>query len=205
MNEPLCLRMTLRWLLIFLVQAIINFNICHTILGDVGAGVSSAFKGLMSNKSIHGDGEGGDLGIFGTVPYVVLSFIVTGKVLFESSSIIHGVWPAFTCRKNVGEGFWNRVAYTWYGAIFLSVGVTFLVVYIAQYLFQVNMLTSAMGPFTMVTSHAFHTRSLSWLVLILAPITLMVVDVVLKVFSNMFYPTQTQIHKEIQWKEKQII
>jgi len=54
------------------------------------------------------------------------------KVLFESSSIIHGVWPAFTCRKNVGEGFWNRVAYTWYGAIFLSVGVTFLVVYIAQ-------------------------------------------------------------------------
>merc|ERR1740124_1001517 len=83
MNEPLCLRMTLRWLLIFLVQAIINFNICHTILGDVGAGVSSAFKGLMSNKSIHGDGEGGDIGIFGTVPYVVLSFIVTGKVSFD--------------------------------------------------------------------------------------------------------------------------
>lgn len=42
------------------------------------------------------------------------------KVLLESKSLIHGRWPAFTCRKDVGEGFFSRVAYTWHGLFWLS-------------------------------------------------------------------------------------
>ena len=46
--------------------------------------------------------------------------------------MIHGVWPAFTCQKDVGEGFWSRVAYTWHGNIFLAAGFTFGVIYVFQ-------------------------------------------------------------------------
>jgi len=36
------------------------------------------------------------------------------------------------------------------------------------------------------------------MVLLLVVISSVIVDVVGKVFSNMFYPTQTQIHREIE-------
>ena len=50
----------------------------------------------------------------------------------------------------------------------------------------------------MVTYHTFHTRSIAWVVVAIAVLTCTAADVVGKVFSNMFYPTQTQIHREIQ-------
>jgi hypothetical protein len=37
---------------------------------------------------------------------------------------------------------------------------------------------------------------MSWFLVILVPIAGMVLDVTGKVYSNMFYPTQTQIHVE---------
>jgi hypothetical protein len=43
---------------------------------------------------------------------------------------------------------------------------------------------------------------MSWVLLLFVPIIGMVFDVVLKVFASMFFPTQTQIHLEIESKEK---
>jgi hypothetical protein len=45
------------------------------------------------------------------------------------------------------------------------------------------------------------TRSVNWLAILFVPITAIAFDVFGKVFSNMFYPTQTQIHIEIEAKE----
>jgi len=203
LNEALCARVTLRWLIIFLIQAIILSKFSHDIIGNVGAGMSSAFKGLMHNRSIHGDGEGGDLVNYGTGMFVGLVFVTIGKVLFESTTMIHGVWPAFTCQKDVGEGFWSRVAYTWHGNIFLAAGFTFGVIYAFQLLFKVEIFATMLGDYTYAGTHTFNTRSITWMVLILIPTAMLIIDVVLKLFSNMFYPTQTQIHREIQWKAKQ--
>jgi hypothetical protein len=50
----------------------------------------------------------------------------------------------------------------------------------------------------MVTYHTFHTRSIAWLAVFIVALACTAVDVVGKVFSNLFYPTQTQIHREIQ-------
>jgi hypothetical protein len=43
---------------------------------------------------------------------------------------------------------------------------------------------------------------MSWLLIIFVPIAGMLFDVVGKVFSNMFYPTQTQIHLEAESQGK---
>jgi len=43
---------------------------------------------------------------------------------------------------------------------------------------------------------------MSWMLITFVPIMAVLVDVVFKVFSNMYYPTQTQIHMEILAKEK---
>jgi hypothetical protein len=52
------------------------------------------------------------------------------------------------------------------------------------------------SQFTDVPIHIFHMRSMSWFLVLLVPIAGMVLDVTGKVYSNMFYPTQTQIHVE---------
>ena len=51
---------------------------------------------------------------------------------------------------------------------------------------------------TKVPEHVFGVRSISWLYVMFVPIAACVADVVLKVFANMYFPTQTQIHMEIQ-------
>jgi hypothetical protein len=56
--------------------------------------------------------------------------------------------------------------------------------------------------FTFVTNHVFGTRSMSWLLLFFVPIIAMTFDVVFKVFSNLYFPTQTQIHLEHEAKGK---
>lgn len=56
--------------------------------------------------------------------------------------------------------------------------------------------------FAGVTNHVVSTRSVNWLVIFFVPITGMAFDLFGKVFSNMFYPTQTQIHVEIEAKER---
>jgi hypothetical protein len=46
------------------------------------------------------------------------------------------------------------------------------------------------------------TRSVNWLIILVIPISGMGFDLFGKVFSNMYYPTQTQIHIEIEAKER---
>ena len=55
--------------------------------------------------------------------------------------------------------------------------------------------------FVGVTDHLFGTRTVNWLALIFLPICAIGFDLAGKVFSNMFYPTQTQIHIELEAKE----
>lgn len=62
-------------------------------------------------------------------------------------------------------------------------------------------MVSALSGFVDVTNHVLGTRSMSWMVIVFVPVFGMVFDVCLKVFSNLYYPTQTQIHMEIESKE----
>jgi hypothetical protein len=122
--------------------------------------------------------------------------------LYEARSLVHGKWPAFTCRKGVGEGFMSRLAYTWIGVTYGSILFYFFGISVYQLIGRSG--ASGFSAFLMVVNHAFGTRSMSWLLLFFVPIFGMVFDVSFKVFSNMYYPTQTQIHLEIESKEKRI-
>jgi hypothetical protein len=55
---------------------------------------------------------------------------------------------------------------------------------------------SLFPQFADVPIHIFHMRSMSWFLVLLVPTAGMVLDVTGKVYSNMFFPTQTQIHVE---------
>jgi len=80
-NEPLTLRITLRWILLTVVHLLTIYYLSGPSLSD-GGGITSAFVGLMSNEDpeIPGDGEGGDLKVFGTVIYANLIFTLAYKV-----------------------------------------------------------------------------------------------------------------------------
>jgi len=60
---------------------------------------------------------------------------------------------------------------------------------------------STFSDFVLVAYHMFETRSITWMVIFLVPIVSTVLDVSGKVFSNMYYPSQTQIHCEIESRE----
>jgi hypothetical protein len=47
----------------------------------------------------------------------------------------------------------------------------------------------------------FSTRTINWLAILFLPLAATAFDVAGKVFGNMFYPTQTQIHIEIESKQ----
>jgi len=121
------------------------------------------------------------------------------QVFYETKSIINGEWPAFTCRKGVGEGWPNRLAYTWIGIWWLSIGFTFFFFYVYSIIGLGG--ASTFSQFTYVAMHTFNRRAISWMSIILVPVSACVFDVTGKLFSNLYYPTQTQIHMEIQAKE----
>ena len=76
------------------------------------------------------------------------------QVLYESKSIIHGIWPAFTCREGVGEGFFSRVAYTWHGVLWGS--FIFYIVFLSIY----NVSQSSYRGFVLHESNIFYFRCL---------------------------------------------
>ena len=80
-NEFLSLRMTIRWVVLTVIHTVTIYYLSAPIL-DLGGGVSSAFLGLMGNsgRDVPGDGEGGDLQVFGTTIYSQLIYVVTFKV-----------------------------------------------------------------------------------------------------------------------------
>ena len=64
-----------------------------------------------------------------------------------------------------------------------------------------------MGPgqffnFVGVTERILGLRTINWILIGFVPVAGIAFDVAGKVFSNMFYPTQTQIHVEIEVKER---
>ena len=195
-NELITTRTLLRWIIMVFVHTftLYMFTVPQQ---SFGGGITSAFDGLMRNEDgdSPGDGEGGDLKSVGTVTFTCLILLLGYKVLFETRSLVHGRWPAYTCRKNVGEGVLSRLAYTWIGVLIFSYAFYFVGISIYQLVGPV-LGAGQFSAFTMVTNHVFSTRSMSWLLVIFVPITGMVFDVTGKVFSNMYYPTQTQVHLE---------
>jgi len=203
-NEVITFRILCRWVILVFVHI---FTIYYFTVPtqSLGGGITSAFTGLMHNDDpdVPGNGEGGDLKSAGTVSFTCLIILLAYKVLYESHSIIHGWWPAlFTCcLKNVREsGFFNRLGYTWVGALFFSIGFYFWAIYI--YMLVGRSGAGSFSQFVDIPLHVFHMRSMSWMLVILVPIVGMVFDVTGKVFSNMFFPTQTQIHVEIFCTQK---
>lgn len=198
-NEYITNRTILRWISLVLIHALIIFYGTMPSVTHQG-GMNSAFTGLMKgkNKDRPGDGEGSDIKVFGTLIYSILIVVLIYKVLFECRSLIHGKFPLCTCRNNVGEGFWSRLAYTWQGAT--SGSFLFLLAFLYVYELLAKQL-SLFSPFIAVTTHMFNHRAVSWLLMIVVPIAACAIDVAIKVFSNMFYPTQIQIHAEIQASE----
>ena len=51
-----------------------------------------------------------------------------------------------------------------------------------------------------VISHMFSTRTINWLAILFLPLAAIAFDIAGKVVGNMWYPTQTQIHREIEAK-----
>ena len=56
--------------------------------------------------------------------------------------------------------------------------------------------------FAFVSGHVLNMRSMTWMVSILVPTIAVIFDAAGKVYSNMYYPTQTQIHMEIAAEER---
>jgi len=199
-NEMITIRTLTRWCTLAII------HICTLFFFIVppsmeGGGMTSAFSGLMRNdpESRPGDGEGGDWRSVGTVVFTSMVILLAYKVLYESRSLVHGRWPAITCSK-ANDNFVNRLAYTWIGVTWLSVGFYFI--FIAAYQLVGRVGASTLAPFVDMANHVMGTRSINWMLIFFVPIMGMVFDVVFKVFSNMFYPTETQIHMEIEAMQK---
>jgi len=202
-NEFLSLRMTLRWIIMTIIQSLTVYHFSAPAL-SLGGGVTSAFKGLMGNldRDVPGDGEGGDLLVFGTTIYSQLIYVVTFKALYETRSVIHGEFPTFTCRRGKGEGWLNRMGYTWVGVTWFSILWYIFFLYMYQFIGRRGAQTGSFFPFVYMTEHMMNMRSITWMISILTPTIACIFDITGKVFSNMFYPTKTQIHAEIAATEQ---
>ena len=197
-NELLKNRILIRWVILACVHISTIYWLSVPALVAGCAGTSSAFYGMMSNEDpdIPGNGEGGDLKSVGFVAYSSLILLMGFKVLYETRSIIVGDWPFFKCQWKTSDKWSDRAPWTWL-AVFVG-SFAFYVGFV--YVYQIGQ--STLGPslfseFTGVVSHAWHMRALSWMSILLVPVAGMVFDVTGKVFSNLFFPTQTQIHVEI--------
>jgi hypothetical protein len=122
------------------------------------------------------------------------------QVIFETKSLVHGRWPAITCGKGSSEGFFSRLAYTWIALFWLSIFFHFVFLLIYSILGRKG--AGEFSAFVGVGINMMTARSMSWMLIIFVPIMGMIYDVTGKVFSNMFFPTQTQIHLEIESQAK---
>jgi len=200
-SESFTRRVSLRWSLLVLAHVVVIYVLNDLSLSNAG-GVTSAFLGLMSNndRDRPGDGEGGDLAVYSVTIYISFIIVLAIKVLFESRSIIWGEFPAFTCRKGVGEGWQSRLAYTWIVVFWLSIGFSFFFFYTYMLIGEEGAGVGTFFGYVRVTIHVFQKRLMTWMTIILIPVTCCIIDVSGKLFSNMYFPTQTQIHMEIQRK-----
>lgn len=125
---------------------------------------------------------------------------VLQQVLFETRSLVHGKWPPFTLRKGVGEGFAHRLGYTWIG---VTIGSTLFYLFcISTYQLVGRKGANQFSGFTLTANQVLGRRSMSWMLILFVPIVGMILDVCLKLFANMYFPTQTQIHMEMESQGK---
>jgi len=201
-KEYMSLRTFIRWVVICVVHVFTVYYFSAPPM-QLGGGVTSAYKGLMGNFSsrrVVGDGEGGGIKIFGTTIFGNLVYVVTLKALLETRSIINGEFPTITCKKGKGEGWPSRMGYTWVGVSWFS--VLFYIWFLYMYQLIGRSGPSSFFPFVFVTEHLLNMRSITWVLSILAPTIAIIFDVTGKVYSNIFYPTQSQIHAEIEAQER---
>ncbi|MGK3744950.1 MAG: hypothetical protein ACI90V_011811 [Bacillariaceae sp.] len=192
-----------------LVFAFVSFHLVfYGQMHTLSQGGTSGFLGLMRNKIVIGDGQINDLQSVGTIMYTSLIFLLLFKVMYETRSIINGKWPTailYCCNKNFNSkdgGFLSRIPYTWYGIIWGSIFFWFFCLFV--YCEASKYVGAKAGTFFVmldVAQHAFGTSSLTYLMILFIPVAGIAVDVSIKVFSNMFYPSQTQIHRELEYLE----
>ncbi|KAG7346626.1 phospholipid-translocating P-type ATPase, flippase [Nitzschia inconspicua] len=198
-NELITLRILFRWVLLAFAHIFILYYGSLPQLSGPG-GMTSAFDGLMRNKDTIGDGSSSDLQSVGTVIFTSMVLLLAYKVLYEHRSIINGSWPALCgFRKNAKEGFFSRLPYTWYG---ITYGSIFF--YIAFLFIYQKIATKGPGEYFQIIGvppHIFGSSSLNYISMLFVPIFGMAFDLAGKVFSNMFFPTQTQIHVELESRE----
>lgn len=201
-NELLSLRMTLRWISLCAIHTFTVYYMTAPVL-KLGGGVTSAFLGLNGNwgRDVPGDGEGGDLQVFGTTIYSALIYTVTFKALIETRSLIWGEFPTFTCKRGK-EGWMSRMAHSWVGVSWFSILFYYFFLYVYGIIGFKGPEAGSFFNFVGVSFHVLNTRSITWMVSILIPTIAVITDVTGKVYSNMFYPTQTQIHMEIAANER---
>ena len=198
-NQLITIRPILRWIAVCIFHVSLLYY-CTVPQQSYGGGVTPAFEGQMRDENLDapGNGEGGDHKSVGTVTFASLIVLLAYKVLIESKSLIHGQFP--WCTVGGREGCSSRFSYTWMGSICLSAGI-FLAA-LALYQFFGVPGANQFSAYTLTTNHVLGTRSLSWMLILFIPLIGMIFDGTAKHFSNVFYPTQTQIHMEMEAKEK---
>jgi len=202
-NEIITPRTLFRWSFITLAHTGLLYYGQLYQLSRGGADTSS-FMGLMSNGRPVGDGEVADWQSLGTTVFTSLVLLMGYKVMYESRSIINGKWPAFiACFKETKEGFLSRIPFTWIGVIYLSFGLYGFFLFVYNYLGLHVAPSNTFFNFISVPSHVFRTSSSTYAVNFFIPLGAMALDISGKVFSNMFYPSQNQIHVELEAKEIQ--
>lgn len=197
-NELVKKRSVARWGIICLIHMWTLYFFSLPALARDGGGSTSAFLGMMTNTNVErpGDGEVGDLKTVGFAIFTCVIIIMCLKVAYESKSIIIGQFPSCTCSKSKGEGWGNRLNYTWIGIVYLSFLIYIAFMYVYSMAGQ-SIINKYLLAFLGTVNHAFQTSTKNWMVILLVPVTGMVFDISLKVFGNLFYPTQTQIHSEL--------
>jgi len=190
-NDELSTRKRIRWMLITFAHAFWIYCSCRAVVSN-----ESEMTGLEGDFPGNGEGSWETLG---TAMYTVLIFTLAYKVLFETQSIITGVWPLCTCSKIPGEDSWlSRLPYTLVlGVICLSIGFYFF--FVAMYSI-ISTAVVSFYPFMGVGIAVFLVRVVTWMAILLVPTAACVWDVAVKVLGNMYFPTQTQIHAEIASK-----
>lgn len=202
LNEMITPRTLFRWLFITLSHvAILYFG--HLYPLTRGGASTSSFKGLMWNKGSVGDGEVSDWQSLGTTMFMSMILLLGYKVIYESRSIINGDFPAFLgCFKKTKGEFVSRIAFTWIGLFYGSYGFCIVCLTYYNYFGQVvGASWRSWFPMTSVPAHVFSNCSSNYALMLCIPFGAIAFDVFGKVFSNMFYPSQNQIHIELEAKE----
>ncbi len=228
-NEVLTFRILCRWIFITISHTLIlYFGTFYYLAG--GSGNTSAFTGLMKYQTRVGDGEAGGISHIGLIIYSSLVILLAYKVLYESRTIVYGNWPpCWYARKdgfwsNVPYSWYGITSGSLYFHFFFflpiynvslqirrtkTISISFQnvshppVFDSPQYITKNtdNKDSSGFFNFNGIVPHVFSTSSVTYIALGFIPIAAIAFDVCWKVFSNMYYPTQTQIHIEIESKE----